>query len=343
VDAANGYQASGVMNSLPDLTKVEFFQAIRLIESQHGSSGQSIGHDTDPADEIVHFKSTASLAMPPTAIQAVERGEGRYDVTVAFIGALGACGVLPWNLSEFAVRRLASRDHSFLDFVDLLHHRCIAFFYRAWRKYRLPVTFEAARRRGGIDDITMLLRSLVGLGIRGDDPRLEEGPDSWLYFAGPFARPQRSAAGLEVMLEEVLGCPVHVEEFVGRWQWLLPEERSSLGGRLNSYNRLGDSLVLGDRVWDTQSGIRIRMGPVGTHDIQRLSAGSGDYPWLPSLVRSYVGNEVDFETVCEVDLETVVPTRLGSPLEGQGLGEGTWIAATRQDAYDSEVRIWLDK
>lgn len=49
------------------------------------------------------------------------------------------------------------------DFLDIFNHRLIAQYYRIWRKYSYPATFEA----GGTDNTSQYLLGLAGLGIPG--------------------------------------------------------------------------------------------------------------------------------------------------------------------------------
>lgn len=49
------------------------------------------------------------------------------------------------------------------DFLDIFNHRLITQYYRIWRKYSYPATYEA----GGADNTSQYLLGLAGLGIRG--------------------------------------------------------------------------------------------------------------------------------------------------------------------------------
>lgn len=331
----------------------EFFQAVRLLENGAvpGVRGRAIGHDHEPREEVVRLRGAPSLGFPANAIESVELRRspvaGRansVEVSVAFGGALGACGSLPWHYTEYVFERLSQRDRSLREFVDALQHRSIAFFYRAWRKYRLPFAYEAARREGQTDDVTAALRGLVGLGTERLRDRLPEGEDRWIYFAGLFARGQRTALGLESMLREACGHRAEVQEFVGRWQTLLPEERSRLGGTgMDEYrNALGSSMILGERVWDVLSGVRIRIGPIDARDLPDFTPRAGRLRWLGDLVKSYLGPDKDFEIVCVVDRATVGAARLGGAASAR-LGGSAWLDATDAGRFAAEVPVFTSR
>ncbi len=334
--------------------KFEFFQALRLVERGHirGVKGRPVGLDHEPQFEAARFRGTPSLGFQPSAIRTAEPrrnpvagGAQAIEFGVTFMGALGICAELPWHYTEEVFERLSKRDTSLLDFVDTLQHRSISFFYRAWRKYRLPYAYEAAHLQRNRDDITSVISALVGLETEGLRERPAERAESWFYFAGLFGRQQRTAIGLETMIEAIVGYPTKVHEFVGRWQELVPEERTRLGERRHDGFRseLGSSAVLGDRVWDVLSGVRIEIGPVRASAVHRLAPRTGDYPWLPDIVRSYLGPDVDFDIYCRVQRETVQPARLGGDSKTTTLGESLWLGALDPNHYDDEVPICLDR
>lgn len=328
--------------------RYDFYQAMRLLEggAVPGVAGRPVGFDSEPRHEVARLRASSSLGFPVNAVESVVRRRSHVDgaakavdVTVSFMGALGATGALPWHYTEYVFDRLSQRDRSMRDFVDALTHRSIAFHYRAWRKYRLPFAHEAAARTDDVDDITLAMRALVGLGTEGLRERLPEGADRWLYFAGLFARGQRTAGGLESMLQAVCGHPVEVQEFVGTWQPLLPEERSRLGGAGGGdRNELGASMILGSSVWNIASAIRVRIGPVPSTRLPDLVPRTGSFPWLGDLVRSYLGPEVDFELLCLVERPTIRPLQLGVD-RGARLGGSAWVDSSDPSHYDAEVPL----
>jgi type VI secretion system protein ImpH len=54
--------------------------------------------------------------------------------------------VLPSYYHRLVRRRLRARDRVFRDFLDLINHRAISLFYRAWVKYRFPIAYERTHR-----------------------------------------------------------------------------------------------------------------------------------------------------------------------------------------------------
>ena len=60
--------------------------------------------------------------------------------------------MLPYCYTELILERLREKDTSFASFLDIFNHRMISLFYRAWEKYRFPVTYY---RRKKIDSRTI--------------------------------------------------------------------------------------------------------------------------------------------------------------------------------------------
>ena len=74
---------------------------------------------------------------------------------------------------------------------------------------------------------------VLGTSINGWTPALRDrtavDDDTFLHFAGLFARRPPTAAGLELVLSGYFGWPVAVEQFAGQWLYLDAENRTQLG------------------------------------------------------------------------------------------------------------------
>lgn len=311
-----------------------FFQAVRLLEA-FAPDRPRVGHDGPPADEPVRFASEPSLAFPASQILSLDRGaDGRpARMVVRMMGLTGPQGALPRHYTELVIKRLREkRDRALLDFLDLLGHRLVSLFYRAWAKYRpwLGVEPEAG------DPLSRALFSLVGLGTRGLRGRLAVADRALLFYAGLLAQRPRSAIGLAALLGDWFhGVPVRIEQFVPHWLHLDPASLTSLrpfGGN----NRLGTDAVLGSRVLHTQSRFRVRLGPLGWAGLCAfLPTGAASREVL-DLVRLWAGLEHDVEFQLVVRADAVRPAQLGSTgPEATRLGWSTWLAS-RPAARDAE-------
>jgi type VI secretion system protein ImpH len=91
--------------------------------------------------------------------------------------------------------------------------------------------------------------------------------------------------------------------------------------------------VAGSRVWDLQHKFRIRIGPIGYADYQRLLPGGDSLERLVALVRNYVDDGLSWDLQLVLKKEEVPPLQLG---ESGQLGWTTWAASAplSEDADD---------
>lgn len=330
----------------------DFFQAVRLLRRLEGVD--RAGPHRDP----IHFRSLMSLSFPASAVYDLEPPGPilkRPVMTVTFMGLTGPSGVLPRHYTELLMRlERESRHpekHALRDWLDLFNTRLIALFWRAWEKYRFPLAYE----RGGPfaaepDSFTRALDSLVGLGeptLRNrlrvthappvaDAParELARADDLVLYFyGGLFARRVRTAAGLEAVLRDYFGLPAQVKQFQGQWLRLEPESQSRVGAA-DGHSRMGVDLMAGERVWDVQSKLRIRLGPLAAGPFQELLPDRTPQPrrkrffQLVHLVRLYLGAELDFDVQLVLQAAAVPDCQLPEATgDGPRLGWDSWVSS----------------
>src|SRR5262245_44942531 len=146
--------------------RFDFFQAVRLL--QRLDPGRApVGRDGPPAKEVARFHVRPGLAFPASAIDRLGRPEGPESppaMTVNFLGLTGPSGVLPHVYTDLIQARQRAGDPSLGAFLDLLNHRLLSLFYRAWEKHR--VAAPAGTVGEGDDRFAGHLFALLGLGLR---------------------------------------------------------------------------------------------------------------------------------------------------------------------------------
>lgn len=270
----------------------EFFQAVRVLEKMFPDR-KPVGDTALPVDEVIRFRSRIALDFPSSEIHEINEIVGmdgepdRTEMLVNFMGLIGVSGVLPTHYTELALDRIRRRDTAMWAFLDIFTHRAVSLFYRAWAKYRFPVSYER-----GEDDFTSYLYDFAGLGTNGLRGRLNVSDEAMLPYIGLIAQKPHSANALENVLSDHFQVPAKVEQFFGQWLALGDEDFSKLG---KENSQLGKSAIIGSRVWDQQSKMRIRLGPL---DFKRFQAflpnGSANAP-LRSIVKFLAGLEFDFD------------------------------------------------
>ncbi len=327
----------------------EFAQAVRLLEAlaRAAARGQGfgrVGFDHDPESETVRFRVQPTLSFPVGPVLSVEADPGgeqpgpAASLDVTFLGLVGPMATLPQHYTETVLLRQHLRDGTLRDFLDLFHHRAASFFYRSCRKYRLPLSYgDALEWSEDSDPILDCLFALVGLGtghLRG--AHLGD-PLTWVHFAGLYSDQRRSAPGLGVLIAALLGCRAEVEQLIGKWVDLDAQSLSRLGGgRLGegAHDRLGQGLVLGTRVWDVASRVRVIAGPMSMELFSRLQPGGDLLARIIALARAYTGPTIDCEFVWELDPLAIQGLRLGG---GERLGRTAWLGRERPLRVDYRV------
>lgn len=322
-----------------DSCSFEFFQAVRLLEHLAGDR-QPVGLFSDPDREVVRFQVNSSLGFPPSQIRGIRWAEDRAPrMTVNFMGLTGPMGVLPYCFSELIIERVRAKDTSLQAFFDIFNHRAISFFYRAWEKYRFPVAYE----RGERDQFSHHLLDLMGLGTEGLQNRQRLLDDSLVYYCGLLAAQPKSAVALEQVLNDYFDVPVEVDQFAGAWYKLDLDSQCDLDDAAASLSgQLGVGAVVGDEIWDQQSRVRIKIGPLGLHQYQDFLPKGTAFEPLQALVRFFTNDEFEFEVQLIMKKEEVPPCELGA--EGDvapRLGWVTWMKSKPLGADPGETVLTL--
>ena len=327
-----------------DATSREFFQAVRLLERLFPTRAP-VGEFADPSDEAVRFVANPTTAFPASEIQALEppRAPGEPPrLTVNFMGVHGPQGVLPLVYGAFVAERTRSRDHALREFLDIFNHRVISLFYRAWAKYRIDALSERPPADGARDPFTQHLFDLVGLGTPALQGRLPMSDQALVQYAGLLGPQPRSAVALEQLLADYFDVRAEVQQFVGAWFSIDDSSQTSLDDQ-GPETQLGLGAVVGDELWDCQSRVRVRLGPLARRDYDRFLPGGDAHEQLRALVRFYAGDEIEFELQLVLARDDVPACVLGGD-DASGastLGWSTWLrsAPLARDPDDTVLTL----
>jgi type VI secretion system protein ImpH len=313
-----------------------FFQAVRLLEKLRPDRA-GVGHFVDPADEVVRFSASPSIAFPPGEIQALELpDDSAARMTVNFMGLTGPQGVLPYHYTLLVSERMRARDRSLGAFFSLFDHRIISLFYRAWVKHRFAIGHE-----DGTDDrLTAHLLDLIGLGTEAAQGRIPVPDETLIYYAGLIGPQQRSAVALEQLLGDFLGVAVEVQQFVGGWYPLAAADQCKLGDESGAASQLGRGAAAGDEVWDQQMRVRIRMGPLTRGQFDQFLPTGSRFEELRMLTRFFAHDQYSFEAQLVLARDEVPGFTLGAEDASQPLGWATWIRSSGEFSRDADETIF---
>ena len=325
------------------ITTMDFYRAVRLLDAAHPDLPRT-GSAYNPAQEPIRFGQKPELTFARTPIDsfvpATETTPPRLNIN--FLGLFGPNGPLPLHLTEYA--RSRARHHSdptFAAFCDIFHHRMIALFYRAWMVNQLAADLD----RPGEQAFARYIGAFFGAansdsmrqfpdnadvppaGERRPDSRPNQNPQSaiplnaQLYYTGRLSSPVRNIEGLESIISEFFSVPATIDSHTGRWIPMPDDCYCRLGSRSTS-STLGETAIIGTRVWDTQLSFRLHLGPMRYADYCRLLPCGDSFRRLRAWVRTYAGEELYWDVRLILRADEVPKFRLNGR---QQLGYTTWL------------------
>jgi type VI secretion system protein ImpH len=342
--------ADDARQSLPDLADTaqptaayDFFELLRCLERD----GKLLGHPGRPDQEPARLGQHVRLSFATQDVAEYTPADGNQParVTVANIGLLGPEGPLPLHITRWVLDRLSQRwfadpnargtsDTTFLDFVNAIQHRLIALYYRAWAEAHPGVQVE--RRAGG--RVTAMLRALSGIGLPGTSDR-DSGLDLVrLRQAAALGHQVEGPERLTLFLSEALDVPVHLQEFLPSWMEVPAHLQTRINGR---HAALGRSAGMGPRIFQRQSRVELRIGPVDLKTFTELLPGQEKLKVLKKAVRELVGGVLDVDLRVVLAREEVPAAALGQ----SRLARTGWLAPPRDmgDAGDMLIRTLVGR
>jgi type VI secretion system protein ImpH len=283
-----------------------FFQLVRLL--QFIGTRLPVGYFTEPGREAVRFGGFASLAFPPAEIRNLDFDPDFPPKMIThFFGLIGPAGVLPTFYTAFLIERLLAKDLTLNDFLNIFQHRLTSLFYRVWEKYHFVVAYERRHE----DSLSGHLLDLIGIGTKGLRNRQDVEDEALMGYAGLLGQTPRSQSAFSQLLRA----------FAGTWRKIERAAWTRLDESRNASGQLGLGTVLGDEVWDEQSVVKVRLGPLTLAQYKQFLPDGGAFRPLKAIQRFFCGDDHDVEVQlvlrredaprCGLDAADVEPPRLG--------------------------------
>jgi type VI secretion system protein ImpH len=316
--------------------RLDYFALLRRIEGATPDLPR-IGFALLPKDEAVRIGQEPSLTFAPASFSRFDKTNvhGPVNLRQRFFGYLGPNAPLPTHLTEFVqLRYLNHGDATWLGFLDSLSHRFAEHFYRAWAQARPAVNHD----RPDSSPFQKQVGSLVGLGTTDKLGRDEVFDDAKLFFSGLLNSPVRTKERIETVLQSYFGVPVKVQEWVGCWLTIPPQERSRLAsfGSANALsNTLGQSAILGTQVWDRQSNLRLHIGPLSEPQFRKFLPNGHSVVALRDWMLLLLGREYAWQARLVLKAQEVPKTTLGTAQ----LGWDSWLGSQPRRRNGTEVEI----
>lgn len=285
-------------------------------------------------DEYVLLGEDPFMDFPASNIRRTDRdASGRLRLFVQFLGLLGPQGALPLATTDETYVWWLAKDDSFPRFLDILNHRFLQLFFRAWSDAR-PIT---QHDRPNEDRFQTYIGATIGLGspiFRGLDTVADAGK---LAFAGLLAPSARSASRLRGAVAGLFGVKVEIEEFVGAFLPFEKEDRTQLG---RAHARLGHDALVGTSVYSVEDRFRIHIATSSLAEYERFLPSGDRGELLADFVFFYIGHELEWDVELALPVEAAPPARLGRL--GR-LGYTTWMGRADRggdgDGYRRDARF----
>ncbi|PWU29039.1 type VI secretion system baseplate subunit TssG [Pseudomonas sp. RW407] len=292
-------KASGLLQALEGrVCEANLYRFCQLVEAA-APGNPPLGTTSRPGDDAVRFRPDPGMGFPAGELKAIEFDEEHPErpatVRTRLLGLYGVDSPLPTAyLDDIAQRR---EGHEALEaFLDIFNHRIFTQFYRIWRKYSYPATFEA----GGTDGTSQCLLGLIGLGIPGTAEHVATPVSRFLALLSVMRLPTRNAEGIGALVK--LLAPNTRVRVTPHWPCKVPLARpASLSPEAPV--SLSQGTPLGAMGADANSQVRLELATEDPAEVQGWLPGGQLHSDLLVLLRVYLGWR------CNAKLQLTLPLK----------------------------------
>lgn len=313
-----------------------FFELLRRLETTEQRFGRSGG----PKDEPARLAQAVRLSFATRDVEGIEWDQDSDCLRVEqhVLGLLGPEGPMPLHMTRWVMNRLSNRwfgsgekdassDKAFLNFCNMLQHRLISLYWRAWADARMDIqySFDTGGKVGAV------FATLAGVGLPGKPGQLPESLAEKLRHGTSLANETQGVARLTGLLQDILKAPVQMKEFIGTWRDIPQPLQSRLG---KDFARLGGNLVVGRRVFGRQDRVELRVGPLSLDKFTALFSDTQTISSLRHAIIFAAGLQTEFDLRLVLDKTEIPKAQLGSCQ----LSRTTWLNPD-QDKNPDDLRL----
>jgi len=286
METADRHAQSDLIRQLLDQPQVfQALQAMRLLQ-QAGVSWRVESH--------------AHLTFPVAELHAINRHDAEMTLQCDATGLTGSQGIMPLSFSEELIGQYKQKNFALQAFLNILHHRHMELLQAAWRKHRPSLLAEHRPDNGYVRLLAALSGFHASLFRNGSShPATHSLLTKQWVWAGHWARPIRTAAGLQTYLQLQFGLAARVEQFVPTPVAIPPTAQTQLSGADHN-NQLGKNAVVGETSWQLQQHFLVDIDVSCRATLAALKPDSPLLTHLKQAIALYSGPEQSFSITIQV-------------------------------------------
>ncbi|GGY41744.1 hypothetical protein GCM10011297_13430 [Bacterioplanes sanyensis] len=292
----------------------DFLQLVRLLLA--ANADQFDDHQRSDQDllqrigEAIRFDLVLDADYPPGEVRHLSYQPQQPTHLTATLGGLSANdGPLPEPFIEWLRELDEQDDHAMLDFLGLFNQRLQALRYLVQRE-QCPTLLDCRAEHSHSGALLQALAGTLGVG---------EAANSDLALAGLFANCRMSLPVVRQLLQFELGIELrHMDCLEGGWVQIDSADHTHLGQDLNA--ELGQSAMLGQRVWDQHKFIHLHLGPVDWPRLTQLIPGGSDFAQLQAVAERISDCQYDCRITLYCSQAQLPNLRLGNHQNPMSLG-----------------------
>ncbi|WP_426448639.1 type VI secretion system baseplate subunit TssG [Siccibacter colletis] len=267
-----------------ELDRINFYRFCQLLEKNQPGK-PLMGSTSAPSDDPVRFCPHPGMGFPASELKNVEYDEENPArppvIRTTFMGLYGVDSPLPPAYLDNITQRREGHEAQ-QGFLDIFSHRILTQFYRIWRKYAYPASFEP----GGTDALSQSLLGLVGLGIPGTAKHIATPVSRFLALLSVLRLPGKTEEGIQALVSLLAPAtrvqvspyclrPVEITQPLGFWG----DEDILLDG----------NTPLGDEAMDASSQLLIALITDNENEAQGWKPDGLIYQDFLVMLRVYLG------------------------------------------------------
>lgn len=308
-----------------------FFELVRRFENINRGMPR-VGKAQLPNNELIRFGQSPYLKFPETSISEIDTFSLNHNIPIIYVyffGLLGVNGPMPLEFTDYVFQRTHNNyDNSLRRFLDIIHHRMLSLFYRAWTLSEQAVNFD----RKEDDLIGSIISSLSG-NIEDITPKTL--PDYTLQSYGRFfSLNKKTADNLAEILSSFFNLPIKIIERVESSHDIPNKFKCLLGNKETSI--IGKNAQIGSKYYSNTQKFVIEIGPIDIELCRKMLPISDNFQKLINLINMYVDKPLEYD----VKFVLKKGSNITCKLDGRySLGRGMWAASNKYINKDVVVNI----